>query len=106
MRRVTRLVPVLPIPLVAEALLASPEGLGEFDLKARVYRRLEELQAAGAVVIVPPRTRALAVETAYNMLKLRRLVREEAGRMRPAPENRELLAYYANSLSAWPPAAD
>jgi glycerol-3-phosphate O-acyltransferase len=105
MARVTRLIPVLPIPLVAEAVLAAPEGLGEFDLKARVCRRIERLQAAGAVVIVPPRSHARAVDTAFRMLKLRRLVEEEGGRWRPVARERGLLAYYAHSLSAWPAVA-
>jgi hypothetical protein len=101
MQRVTRLIPALPIPLVAEAMLAAPEGLGDFDLKERVYRRMEDLHEGGAMVVAPLRNRARAVETALNMLKLRRLVREENGRWHPTPGNRELLEYYANSLSGW-----
>jgi len=101
MDRVGRLIPVLPVPLVAEAVLAAPEGLSEFDLKANVYRRIEALQQQGAVVVVPSRTRAFTIDTAFNMLKLRHLVVEDNGRYRPNPESREVLAYYANSLAAW-----
>ena len=101
MQRIDRLVPVLPIPLVAEAVLAAPEGISEFDLKEHIYRRIEALQAQGAVVIVPSRTRAHTVDTAFNMLKLRRLVVEQDGRYRPADGAREVLGYYANSIAAW-----
>jgi glycerol-3-phosphate O-acyltransferase len=102
MSRIARLVPVLPIPLVAEAVLAAPQGQSEYDLTARVYQRLEALQQAGAVVIVPSRTRAHTVETAFNMLKLRRLVVANDGIIRPDAGSIDVLTYYANSLAAWP----
>jgi glycerol-3-phosphate O-acyltransferase len=102
LQRVGRLVPVLPIPLVAEAVLAAPDGQTEFDLKTRVYRRIESLQAQGAVVMVPSRIRAYTVDTAYRMLKLRRLVVEQSGMCRADPHAHEVLAYYANSIGAWP----
>jgi glycerol-3-phosphate O-acyltransferase len=102
LQRVGRLVPVLPVPLVAEAVLAAPDGISAFDLKAALYRRIEALQQQGAVVIVPSRTRAFTLDTAFNMLKLRHLVVEADGRWHPAPEAREVLAYYANSLAGWP----
>jgi len=101
MQHVERLVPVLPVSLVAEAIIGSPEGISEFDLKAGVYRRIETLQQQGAVVIVPSRTRAFTIETAFNMLKLRHLVVEDNGRFRPGPDAHDVLSYYANSLAAW-----
>ena len=101
MQHVAKLVPVLPVPLVAEAVLAAPQGLNEFDLKAVVYRRIETLQQQGAAVIVPSRTRAFTVDTAFNMLKLRRLVVERDSLYFPDPAAREVLEYYANSLVAW-----
>jgi glycerol-3-phosphate O-acyltransferase len=101
LQRVARLVPVLPVPLVAEALLAAPAGSSEFDIKAHVYRRIEQLKEQGAVVIVPTRTRAHTIDTAFNMLKLRRLALEQDGHYVANPQERELLAYYANSLASW-----
>ena len=102
MDHMARLVPVLPIPLIAEAVLAAPQGQSEYDLTARVYARIEELRQAGAVVIVPLRTRAHTVETALNMLRLRRLVETTTdGLCRPAADATDVLAYYRNSLAAW-----
>jgi glycerol-3-phosphate O-acyltransferase len=106
MQRVARLVPVLPIPLVAEALLAAPEGVTDFDLKARIYQRIEFLQDRGAVIMVPSLTRSYTVDTALNMLKLRHLATEHDGRHGAKPEGRDVLRYYANSLSAWPGSTD
>jgi len=101
MSRVERLVPVLPVALVAAAILEVPAGQSDFDLKARVYRRIEQLQQQGAVVIVPSRTRAFTVETALGMLRLRHLVVEADGRYRPEPKSLDVLNYYANSIAAW-----
>jgi len=101
MSRVERLVPALPVALVAAAILEAPAGQSDFDLKARVYRRIEQLQQQGAVVIVPSRTRAFTVETALGMLLLRHLVVEADGRYRPEPKSLDVLSYYANSIAAW-----
>ena len=101
MANVERLVPALPVSLVAAAVLEAPDGQSEFDLKARVYRRIERLQQQGAVVIVPSRTRAFTVDTALRMLLLRHLVVESGGRYRPEPASREVLSYYANSIALW-----
>lgn len=98
MANVRRQVPVLPIPLVAECLLSAPDGINEFDLKDRVYRRIDALRAQGATVVVPSSTRAWTIDNALNMLMLRRLVSEAEGIYRPSPGSRDLLAYYAHSL--------
>ena len=100
MAQVRRQVPALPIPLVAECLLSAPDGINEFDLKDRVYRRIDALRAQGVTVIVPTSTRSWTIDNALNMLMLRRLVSEEGGIYRLAPDSHVLLAYYANSLSS------
>jgi hypothetical protein len=101
MERLALLVPVLPVSLVAEAVLAEANGQSEFDLKARVLRRIETLQGQGAVVMVPSRTRAHTIEQALHMLKLRRLVLEADGLCHADPGSLEVLRYYANTLGAW-----
>ena len=101
MAKVERLVPVLPVALVAAAVLEAPAGQSEFDLKARVYRRIERLQRQGAVVIVPSRTRAFTVDTALRMLLLRHLVVAADGRYLPEPKSLNMLQYYANSMAPW-----
>lgn len=100
MEKVERLIPVLPIPLVAAAVLEAPQGQSEFDLKARVYRRIERLEQSGAIVIAPSRTRGYTVDTAFDMLKLRRLIVESDGLYRPDAKSLDVLAYYANSIGA------
>jgi glycerol-3-phosphate O-acyltransferase len=101
MSRIERLVPVLPMALVAAAILEAPQGQSEFDLKARVYRRIDDYLGQGAVVIVPPHTRAFTVETALGMLRLRHLVVENDGRYLPEAKSLDVLQYYANSIATW-----
>ena len=96
-----RSVPVLPVALVAAALLEGAEGQNEFDIKARVYQNIERLQKRGAVVIVPWRTRAFSVETALAMLVMRHLVVEVRGQYAPEQKGRNVLSYYANSIGSW-----
>jgi glycerol-3-phosphate O-acyltransferase len=101
MSHVEHLIPVLPVALVARAVLEVPEGESEFDLKARVYRLIDTLRAQGAVVMVPTHNRARTVDNAFNMLKLRRLLVESEGRYRSDPNSLDVLAYYANSIAHW-----
>ena len=101
MSKVERLVPVLPVALVAAALLEGPEGQNEFDIKARVYQNIERLQQRGAVVIMPSRTRAYSVDTALAMLVRRHLVVEANGQYAPEQKGRNVLSYYANSIGSW-----
>lgn len=100
MSKVERLVPVLPVALVAAAILEVPDGQNEFELKSRVYQNIERLRQLGVIVMVPSRTRAFSVDTALAMLVLRHLVINNAGQYLPNPNEQALLIYYANSISA------
>jgi glycerol-3-phosphate O-acyltransferase len=99
MRAVGRVVPVLPVPLIAAVFVAAPErALSELELKAEVGRLLARLQAAGAHVYIPRGDLDYAVTVGLRTLRLRRLVEETDGIFRARPEEAPLLAYYANSI--------
>jgi glycerol-3-phosphate O-acyltransferase len=99
MRAVGRVVPVLPVPLIAAVFVAAPQrALSELELKAEVGRLLARLQAAGAHVYIPRGDLDYAVTVGLRMLRLRRLVEETDGIFRARPEETPLLAYYANSI--------
>jgi glycerol-3-phosphate O-acyltransferase len=99
MRAVGRVVPVLPVPLIAAVFVAAPErALSELELKAEVGRLLARLQAAGAHVYIPRGDLDYAVTVGLRMLRLRRLVEETDGIFRARPEEIPLLSYYANSI--------
>ena len=78
MAEVGRLVPVLPVPLVATLLLrGQPYSL--LELKAAAGALVAELQAGGAHLYVPRGDWDYAIDAGLRMLVLRHLVEESDG---------------------------
>ncbi len=104
---VGRVIPALPVSLVARALLdAGAAPLTLFELKGRVFALMDGLERAGAYVHIPRADRDYAIDVGLRMLKLRRLVIEENETWRANPAETALLGYYANSIAhLFPPAA-
>src|SRR4029079_1451495 len=48
MARIGKVIPVLPVPLVATVFLRAPEPLSELEIKARAQQLIAVLEAAGA----------------------------------------------------------
>jgi len=100
MDAVGRVVPVVPVALMAEVFVRRPDtGFSELELKAEVEKVLQRLEARGAHVYVPRRDLDYALTVGLRMLRLRRLVQEHDGIYRAHPAERPLLAYYANSIA-------
>lgn len=100
MGAVARLIPVLPVPLVATVFLQSPgDALTAIEIKLRVEALAERLEAAGAQVYVPRRDRDFAVTAGLQMLTLRRLVDETDGLYSARSSELHVLQYYANSIA-------
>ncbi|MEP7010802.1 MAG: 1-acyl-sn-glycerol-3-phosphate acyltransferase [Acidobacteriota bacterium] len=99
MTEIGKVVPALPVSLVATALLGHPEGLSEFELKAEVHDRIATLEAAGARVYVPRSDRDYAISFGLRMLEQRHLIAVREGLFLPAESERTTLAYYANSIA-------
>ena len=100
MREVGRVVPALPVSLVATAVLAGGErGLSSLELKGAVFDLMQALRAAGGHVHIPRQDQEYAVEVGLRMLLLRRMVELKDGVYRANPQERALLAYYANAIA-------
>jgi glycerol-3-phosphate O-acyltransferase len=100
MEAVGRIVPVLPVPLIASIFVAQPQrALSALELKAEVGRLLARLEAAGAHVYIPRGDLDYALTVGLRMLQLRHLVEEEDGLFRAREAELPLLAYYANSIT-------
>jgi glycerol-3-phosphate O-acyltransferase len=100
MAQVGALVPVLPVPLVATALLVDPQrALSLLELKAAVGERVTALQARGAQLYVPRQDWDYAVDAGLRMLTQRHLVDERDGLFVPRQGELPLLRYYANSIA-------
>jgi glycerol-3-phosphate O-acyltransferase len=100
MQAVGRVVPVVPVALMASVFRAHPEGaFSELELKAEVERLLERLEARGARVYVPRGDLDYALTVGLRMLRLRHLVEEKDGVFSSNPAEEALLGYYANSIA-------
>jgi len=100
MGEVARLVPVLPVSLVATVLGEADRPLEELEIKARAQALMEHLEAKGAKLYVPRGDRDYAIAVGLRMLRLRHLVEESAEGLYALREaERPVLAYYANSIA-------
>jgi glycerol-3-phosphate O-acyltransferase len=100
MQAVGRVVPVVPVALMASVFRDHPEGaFSGLELKAEVERLLERLQGAGARVYVPRGDLDYALTVGLRMLRLRHLIEERDGLFTAVPAERTLLDFYANSIA-------
>ena len=99
MEAVGRVVPALPVSLVATAMLeAGDQPLSLLDIKHRVSALIGELERRGSYVHIPRADRDYAISVGLRMLTLRHLVLEEDGNYRANPKELMLLQYYANAI--------
>jgi glycerol-3-phosphate O-acyltransferase len=100
MAAVARVIPVVPVPLVATVFVRDPDkSRTELELKSEVLALMEELDGRGAHVYVPRKDREYAIAVGLRMLTLRHLVEERDGLYAARPEELPLLTYYANSVA-------
>jgi glycerol-3-phosphate O-acyltransferase len=100
MQEVGRVVPALPVSLAASAILAAGErGLSAFELKGSVYALMHRLQQQGAHVHIPRHDQEYAVDVGLRMLLMRHLVLEQEGLYRANPQEKVVLAFYANAIA-------
>ena len=96
MRRIGEEVPVLPVPLVAAALLDAQGPLTRPELEDAVFALMEGLPKAH--VHIPRGDKSYAVEVGLRNLRRREIVAEADGRLAISEANRPLLKYYAASV--------
>jgi glycerol-3-phosphate O-acyltransferase len=106
MSEVGKVVPVLPVSLVATVFLQRQEyGLSGLELKAEAFRLINTLRSSGAHIYIPRKDQDYAIDVGLRMLTLRRLVGETDGLFLARPEELPLLRYYANAIRhLFPPA--
>ncbi|MEX2198800.1 MAG: 1-acyl-sn-glycerol-3-phosphate acyltransferase [Burkholderiales bacterium] len=100
MQAVGRIVPVLPVPLIATVFVAhGDKAISEMELKSEVSRLVDKLTANGAHIYVPRKDFDYAVNVGLRMLRQRRLVGEREGLYYAQAGELPLLRYYANSIA-------
>jgi len=97
MARVAAEVPVLPVPLVATALLQASGPLNRAELDRAVIDLMVELPQAH--LHMPRQDTGYLVEVGLRMLILRHLVQEQDGMFLVVPAERSLLEFYAASIA-------
>ncbi|HUQ74429.1 MAG TPA: 1-acyl-sn-glycerol-3-phosphate acyltransferase [Burkholderiales bacterium] len=100
MQAVGRVVPVVPVALMATIFARNPQrALSELELKAQVAPLIAALEARGAHIYVPRSDLDYALTVGLRMLQLRKLVDERDGVYLVRPEELALVQYYANSIA-------
>jgi glycerol-3-phosphate O-acyltransferase len=100
MGEIARLVPVLPVSLMATVLLEAEGPLDELELKVRASDLIEHFEARGAKLYLPRGDRDYAFHVGLRMLSLRHLLEETGdGLFSVVATERPVLAYYANAIA-------
>lgn len=100
MSSIGRVIPVLPVSLVAAVMIAEPERRWSgLELKAAALGRMVALETRGAHLYIPRQDQDYAFEVGLRMLMLRHLVTQRDGLFGPAPEELDALRYYANAIA-------
>ena len=100
MQAVGRVVPVVPVPLIATVFVGNPERrLSALELKAEVGRLLEALERSKAHVYVPRSDFDYAINVGLRMLLSRHLVDEADGLYLAREKELAVLRFYANSIA-------
>ena len=99
MEAITRIIPVLPVSLVAAVFIRHRgAGLSELELKSAAYDLILRFEKAGAHIYVPRGDLDYAIGVGLRLLLLRRMVVEQEGLYHADPGESGLLAYYANAI--------
>jgi glycerol-3-phosphate O-acyltransferase len=99
MEAIARIVPVLPVSLVATVFLRGRDGgWSELELKSAAYDLILRLEKSGAHLYVPRGDLDYAIGVGLRMLLLRHIVVEQDGLYRAGPGEAALLSYYANAI--------
>jgi glycerol-3-phosphate O-acyltransferase len=97
---VGRIVPVLPVSLIAKIFVDAPgQSFSEEEIKSHALKLQQRYQALGAHVYIPRDDADYSVAVGLRMLTLRRLVIEEGGRFRASEDSNRILRYYANAIA-------
>ena len=99
MRRLHHVMPVLPAPLAALALLRRPdEPMTSLEIAGACDEIIDELMAQGSPMKKSEKPRPRTVQNALRLMREHGIVLEEDDYFRINPDNVRLLEFYANSI--------
>ena len=98
MVRIRAAVPLLPVPLVAAALVRSGGSASLTDLEARLAELVDEARAKGANLHLAEGSVAGTLRFGAEALVKHAILQRDAETLRPVPGQDALLGYYAASV--------
>ncbi len=103
MQGIASVVPILPVSLVSTVFLEDMvTEMDILEIEARSNRLIKKLKEKGAPILESSRsTRARAIADAVDIMLLRRMISRNGDRFKVIPEEKTLLAYYANAIGHW-----
>ncbi len=99
MQAIARVVPVVPVPLIAKITLESARPLSRIEIKAAAHDLLRAYAARKIHSHIPRGDEDYAVDVGLRMLTMRHILVEENGVYSLNPDNRDVLEYYANAIA-------
>ena len=103
MQGIASVVPILPVSLVSTVFLEDMvTEMDILEIEARSNRLIKKLKEKGAPILESSRSkRAHAIADAVDIMLMRRMVSSNGDRFKVIPEEKTLLAYYANAIGHW-----
>lgn len=102
MKKISRVIPVLPVALMSEILLKSKtQWKSELEIKTACVNRIKQLVAEDAPVKISSSALESVLGAALTILVGRGLVEENNKLYRMKGAELELMKYYANSIVHW-----
>ena len=103
MQGIASVVPILPVSLVSTVFLEDMvTEMDILEIEARSNRLIKKLKEKGAPILESSRSkRAHAIADAVDIMLMRRMVSRNGDRFKVIPEEKTLLAYYANAIGHW-----
>jgi glycerol-3-phosphate O-acyltransferase len=98
MGEISKIIPVLPVSMVARLLLKSKEPINNFELRAQMAAMLDFLRDKGIHIHIPRQELDYAIETGLRMLTLRHLIIEKDDTYEMNSKEKHILAFYANAI--------
>jgi len=99
MTSLSKVVPVVPVSVVATVFQRSSRALTELELKAAAQSLMAELESRGVRIYIPRQDREYSIHVGLRMLTLRHVVDQREELFSVVPGEESLIAYYANSIA-------
>ncbi len=102
MKNIEKVVPVLPVALMSEILLQNKDNWkSALELKTLGAERIETLAKAGAPIDISSSALENVLGSALDALSGRGLLEEKDNLYRMKTSEKDIINYYANSISHW-----